>query len=95
MDQLLGNGDKKTSSPFYELSASSKIDAEIYGKKMICAKNQEDLKLQGHFNASKAANLMLVFEKCDKSWSKEECQSDSKIEEWMKFKYIAVLQNQK
>lgn len=86
---------KKTNNPFYELSESSKIDANIYGQKMICPKNQKDLKLQGHFNASKATNLMLVFEKCDKSWSKQECKSDSEIADWMLFKYIAVLQNQK
>ena len=70
-------------------------DAKTYGPKMLCAVDESDLNIQGVFDSSKAQNLMLVFERCDATWSPVECQSEAAIEEWMVYKYIVVLANRK
>lgn len=72
-NKLLGAASTEDDSIFYDLNDSSSADAHIYAPKMMCATNLEDLKIQGSFDASKAENLMLVFEKCNKSWSPVEC----------------------
>ena len=38
---------------------------------------------------------MLIFETCNQKQSDIVCQSEDKIKEWMVFKYIAVLSNQR
>lgn len=66
-------------------------DISTYGPKMKCiAKPYEVL---GNFNTNIAANLMAVFEKCDRTVRK--CKTEAEIEDWMTFKYILTLTNEK
>ena len=48
----------------------------------------------GSYNTDKASNLMIVFEKCDKTQGKK-CKSNKKINEWLQFKYLVILENEK
>ena len=52
-----------------------------------------DLPLYGHYDSNEAANLMLVFEKCDSE--KRRCKSEKEIDEWLEFKYFIVHENTK
>mmetsp|Transcript_24759 Transcript_24759/g.30943 ORF Transcript_24759/g.30943 Transcript_24759/m.30943 type:complete len:115 (-) Transcript_24759:745-1089(-) len=38
---------------------------------------------------------MLVFEKCDPSWSPVPCKSEAEIADWMLYKYFVMLSNRK
>lgn len=53
-----------------------------------------DYALQGSYNTDKASNLMVVFERCDKD-GPIKCQSDTQISEWLEFKYMLTLENEK
>ena len=48
----------------------------------------------GSYNTDKASNLMIVFEKCNKKKNKK-CKSDKAIKNWLEFKYLVVLENEK
>lgn len=80
-----------TESKFYPLNPISEGDVGTYGPKMKCVK--EDFSLVGNFNTGKASNLMIIFEKCDPT--KRICKSEAEIEQWMSFKYIFLLKNEK
>ena len=43
------------------------MDSDLYkyGLRMKCLKNPADLKIWGNYDLPLAANLMVVFEKCD------------------------------
>ena len=92
-EKLLGGG--KNGSTFFKLNKKTETDARIYAPKMLCPIDLQDNQLQGDYNAQKAKNLMVIFEKCHESWSNETCKSDAEIEQWIKGKFIAVLTNQK
>ena len=64
---------------------------------MRCIKNLDELKIWGDYDTNKASNLMVVFEKCDitKRPPGQKCKSETEIEEWMAFKYIVTLENEK
>ena len=92
MDELLGRGDEK----FFEPSANSKSDIELYGKKMRCPMRDDDLYLLGNFDTTTARNVMIVFERCDVNNKVGiTCKSDSEINQWMHNKFIIVLLNSK
>ena len=58
---------------------------------MICL--GEHIEITGSFDTEKGSNLMVVFEKCDLGPSL--CKNDADIDEWLKQKYIVVLENNK
>jgi hypothetical protein len=47
-------------------------ELKIVGENMLCPKNASDIQIWGNYDTYKAANLMIVFEKC-------ECKSDKEI----------------
>ena len=55
---------------------------------------KEPIDIFGNYDTKMAANLMIVFEKCDKKVEKV-CKSDAEINEWLAFKYIILLENEK
>ena len=62
---------------------------------MKCIDEQDqDYAIQGSYNTDKASNLMVVFERCDKL-GPIPCQSDQAISEWLEYKYIVTLENEK
>ena len=79
-------------SVFYRTNPFTARDLEVYGKKMKCLVNP-DFDMYGSYGYDKGAHLMIVFERCDKS--KRTCKTDTEIDEWLKFKYIATLENER
>lgn len=51
--------------------------------------------MYGNYDASKAANLMVAFEVCNRTDPGLKCKSDEEIKEWMKTKYILILMNER
>ena len=54
---------------------------------------QEPYKVYGDYNAAEAANLQAVFVKCDPG-KRDDCKSQSEIDQWLEFKYFVMLENQ-
>lgn len=52
----------------------------------------EDFELYGDFDTNFAQNLMIVFDRCDPS--ERVCADDAVIDEWIKFKYIILVENE-
>ena len=52
------------------------------------------IEVQGSYNSPKARHLKLMFEKCDKSTFFHKCKTDREISNWLKRKFILVLENQ-
>ena len=52
----------------------------------------EDFELYGDFDTNIATNLMVVFDRCDPK--ERTCASDEDIDEWMKFKYMLLVENE-
>ena len=77
-------------SQFYPLSQFSQDDFDTYSKKMKCV-DQDSTNIFGSYNTDKASNLMIVFEKCNKT--ETVCKDDEIIDEWLEFKYIVTLEN--
>ena len=88
-------GSETPTSNFFELAEITKEDSQLYGPKMLCASDPADLSIYGNYDSEKASNLMIVFEKCDASWSSVPCKSETEIENWMLEKYIIVMSNSK
>lgn len=78
-------------SGFYPVLENSEADLRTYGHKLKCIR--EPYNIFGDFNTYGTASLMVIFEKCDPSV--RTCKSEQEIEEWMKFKYIFTLENEK
>ena len=90
--------DEANVSTFYPVKELSESDLKSYGpRKMRCIKNLDELKIWGDYDTNKASNLMVVFEKCDilKRPPGQKCKSETEIEEWMAFKYIVTLENER
>ena len=51
--------------------------------------------ITGNYNTDKANNIMIVFEKCNSEILGRSCKTDIEIDEWLKFKYIVVLENER
>ena len=84
------------SSKFYQLLSTVANDLRIYGHKMRCLTPEAEkrLNLHGDYDTGKAANLMVVFEKCNPENGKYECQGEEAIKKWSTFKFFGVLMNQ-
>ena len=65
---------------------------KTYGPKMKCLVDP-NMDYFGNFDTDKAQNLMIVFEICDKT--KRTCKTDTEITEWLRFKYIVTLENER
>lgn len=52
----------------------------------------EPYEIYGDYNSDVTANLMAVFVKCDPE--KRKCKTRQEIDDWLKFKYLVVLQNE-
>lgn len=63
---------------------------------MHCLDESQDLQMWGNWNTDYGQNLMVVFEKCDiaKRPKGAKCKSEKEIEEWMRYKYILLLENE-
>ena len=50
----------------------------------------------GNYDADKASNLMVVFEKCDitKRLPGQKCKGELEIRAWMEGKFMIILENQ-
>ena len=56
---------------------------------------QGQFEIIGNYNTDKAKNIMIVFEKCNSTALGRPCKSDTEINEWLKFKYIVALENER
>ena len=58
--------------------------------KMKCI--DDPYEISGDYNSDVAANLQIVFDRCDPEARK--CKSKEEIDSWLEFKYLVVLQNE-
>ena len=77
---------------FYPINQKNERDFEIYGQKMLCPIKPIDL--FGNFDSDASQNLMVAFVTCEPSET-QTCKTQDEIEQWLKFKYIVVLENEK
>ena len=84
------------SSKFYQVSSTVANDLRTYGHKMRCLTPEAEkrVSLHGDYDTGKAANIMVVFEKCNPDGGKYECQGEEAIKNWSSFKFFGVLVNQ-
>ena len=87
-----GNNDK---SKFYQTADYSVADIDTYGVGLKCPVNASDLSIQGKYDASAAKNLMVIVQKCNPETSEVTCKSDAEIEEWLRYKFILIVRNQR
>ena len=89
-------------SLFYPIHVNSKKDLRYYYKKFYCFDYEklketstlpDEIEIQGDYNSVKARHLKLMFEKCDPT-ERTTCKSELEISEWMRRKYIVILENQ-
>ena len=52
----------------------------------------EPYELKGDFHTNSAANLMIVFDKCDHT--KRKCKNETEIAKFLEFKYTIYIENQ-
>lgn len=52
----------------------------------------EPYEIKGDFHTNSAANLMIVFDKCDHT--KRKCKNETEIAKFLEFKYIIYIENQ-
>jgi len=81
---------------FNPLSPDSIEQFNIYGPKLLCLKNTDDLRIKGNYDSSRAAQLMVIFEKCNPQARAKKglrCKTDAEIDQWLEFKYLFVLEN--
>ena len=63
---------------------------------MKCIDEKQQTDIFGSYNTDKASNLMIVFERCKvKTNDNKPCKDDSVIDDWLKYKYIVSLENEK
>ena len=60
---------------------------------MKCIDEKQQTDIFGSYNTDKASNLMIVFERCNKKIN--DCKEDKDIDDWLKYKYIVSLENEK
>ena len=82
-------GEDKSSYGFYPLHEKTN-SAIVSSTIMKCI--DEPFEIKGEFNTNTAANLMIVFDKCDPT--KRTCKSEAEIIEFLEFKYIIYMDNE-
>ena len=80
---------------FYE-TMSSTHHLDKYLDSMLCPAELDDFYCYGNFQQSDGSNLMIVFEECNAEiQSSVKCASKGEIDEWLKYKYIVTVENEK
>ena len=92
---------------FFPTHQNSIRDLKYYRKKFWCfdfekmeadGYNPSQIEVQGDYNSDKARHLKIMFEKCDSETIDEStygpCKSDEEISDWLKRKFIVILENQ-
>ena len=87
---------------FYPTHENSIRDLRYYWKNFYCFDydkmketdfEPKQIEVQGDYNSVKARHLKIMFEKCDSNLV-DNCKTDEEITEWMKRKFVVVLENQ-
>ena len=86
---------KNEKSKFYQTADHSVSDIDTYGIGLKCPVNPSELSVQGKYDASAARNLMIIVQKCDPKTSNVTCKSEAFISEWLKYKFILIVSNQR
>ena len=94
-DDEFNSTDFEENYTFYPPTRSAESDIKIYGPKMKCLENTDDVKLWGNYDSTTARNIMVVFERCNATTNKDGCKSEQEIDDWMSFKYILTYVNEK
>ena len=92
----LGFGDPEKST-FFPTHKNAIRTLDYYHKKFMCI--DSDLQLQGDYNSDKASLFKIVMKTCSPDDEHiialgKTCKSEDEIKEWMKRKYVVVLNNQ-
>ncbi len=55
--------------------------------------DEVDTTIFGNYNSDKASNMMIVFDRCDRTL--RTCKSETMIDAWLEFNYIVALEHTK
>ena len=91
-----GKNGEEEKQLFNPLSPDSIDQFNIYGPKLLCLKNTDDLRIKGNYDSSQGAQLMVIFEKCNPQARAKKglrCKTDAEIDQWLEFKYLFVIEN--
>ena len=89
-------GSHRSDQPRFYETFSTIQDMEMYSTSLRCIKNlDKDSVIWGNFNTGNATAVLVMFEKCDSEKNQIVCKSEEEINQWLKGRYIIVLENQK
>ena len=66
---------------------------EMYRKKLKCIE-PEDMRVKGDYDSASASLLIMRLIRCDET-SEVECKSDDKITEFLRGKFLFIVQNER
>ena len=85
---------KTSGANFYPISPLFAAQLKMYRRRFKClAYPERDLSMFGNYHTEVAANLMVVFDKCNNATSTVTCKSPEAISEYLEFKYLLGLWN--
>ena len=104
-DEDLGLAEGSTeTSKFFPTHDGSIKDLNTYKARMKCfdydnfdtvePKIPDVLQVQADYNSQKGRQLKLMFEKCDRNEENADCATDEELQEWLRRKFLIVLENQ-
>ena len=68
-------------SIFYPAKETSVADMHLHWKQLKCVDKETELSMFGRYDTQAGQNIMVVFEKCDRT--KRTCKTDTDIHDWM------------
>ena len=80
-----GKGDLQGAA-FLPLRSQYHWHFDVYGPKLLCPKDLNDVVVKGNYDTDATSNLMIVFEKCDPVQREKEglkCKTEQQIDDWM------------
>lgn len=79
----------------YKASIETSMFGSIHEHRLKCLKDPHGLNFYGDYGSSRAANLLIAFDRCNNSTSSVPCHSDAAIDEFLRFKYLLTFTNEK
>ena len=74
-------------SYFYKASKSWERDLQFHYRKLKCP-DIDMIDMFGNYDTEHTANLVITFEKCDRSIPGNTCKDDAEIDLWLREKYL-------
>ena len=90
--ELHANGNYNGEGRFWNPHSGAQGDLDFYWRKFRCL-DVDQVEVQGDYNAAKARQFVLLFHRCNPQTYNGVCKPDHEITEWIRRKFIVILQN--